>query len=272
VFHDGEPLLVALVDGSGVPVRGATELGEVTPSSFLAEPELDFKGALPQSELVFRPVVPRPGKVICVGLNYAEHAAEAQRSVPDYPALFAKFASTLTGPYDDVTCPPESSAVDYEGELAIVIGKACRRVSSSDIGDVVAGVTVANDVTMRDFQNFTHQWLPGKAWEASTPIGPALVTLDELGDLSDLRLQTSVNGLVVQDTSIGSMVRDVAALISTISVFTALEPGDLILTGTPSGVGFRREPPLLLGPGDRVSVEISGVGRLENRFVADPTG
>lgn len=268
MLHEEEPLVVALIDGQGVPLIGATELGAATPTSFLSSPRLDFGAALAPELLTYRPLVPHPGKVICVGLNYAAHAAEAGSKVPDYPALFAKFPGSLTGPYSDIPCPPESEAIDYEGELAIVIGTRGRRVDAQRALDLVAGVTVANDVTMRDFQNLTAQWLPGKAWDASTPIGPELVTLDEVGDLRALELRTSVNGETVQRASTELMVRDIATLISTISVFTALEPGDLILTGTPEGVGFRRQPPLLLGPGDVVTVEVLGVGRLENHFVA----
>ena len=181
--------------------------------------------------------------------------------------LFTKFANSLTGPFDEIPCPPESSAIDYEGELTVVIGKSARRVSREDALGYVAGITVANDISMRDYQNKTHQWLQGKAWEASTPVGPELVTLDEVGDLSALTLRTTVNGQVVQEASTSLMIFDVPTLISTISEFTTLEPGDLILTGTPSGVGMRREPPLLLGPGDVVSVELDGVGRIQNTCV-----
>ena len=266
VTYEGRPMLVALYGERAVPVGGATELGAATPTAFLLEPALNHAAALPLEELVFRPVVPSPGKIICVGLNYAAHAAEAGREVPGYPSLFTKFASSLAGAYDAIRCPPESTAVDYEGELAVVIGARCRRVPVDSALACVAGVTVANDVTMRDFQNLTSQWLPGKAWDAGTPVGPALVTLDEAGDLGQLELTTRVNGAVVQQASTAQMVRDVADLISTISVFTTLEPGDLILTGTPEGVGFRRDPPLLLGAGDTVSVEVQGVGRIENRF------
>jgi acylpyruvate hydrolase len=268
VLHEGQPLLVALVDGVAFPVRGATELGSRTPLSFLTGAELDRTTSLDPGSLTYRPLVPQPGKIICVGLNYAAHVAESGREETDYPALFTKFSGSLTGPHADIPCPPESQAIDYEGELAVVIGERVRRVGPESALEYVAGVTVANDVSMRDFQNFTSQWLPGKAWEASTPVGPELVTLDEAGDLGRLELQTHVNGQLVQQASTGLMIRDVATLISTISVFITLEPGDLILTGTPSGVGFRREPPLLMKPGDVVTVEIAGVGRTENRFVA----
>jgi acylpyruvate hydrolase len=268
VLHGDEPLAVAIEDEVGVPLRGVTELGRETPLSLLNDPPLDRDGSIPVRELRFRTVVPSPARVICVGLNYVAHAAEAGRDVPDYPVLFTKFASSLTGAYDDLPIPPESTAVDYEGELAVVIGERARRVTAAEALAFVAGVTIANDVTMRDYQNKTHQWLQGKAWDASTPVGPELVTLEEINDLSKLTLRTVVNGETVQEASTGLMIFDIPTLVSVISQFTTLEPGDLILTGTPSGVGFRREPPLLLGDGDVVSVEIEGVGRIESRCVA----
>jgi acylpyruvate hydrolase len=270
VFHEDVPQAVLVEGDRAVPLRGVSELGAHTPNALLADPPLDRGRSLPCEELRFRPVVPAPAKVICVGLNYVAHAAEAGRDVPDYPVLFTKFASTLTGPYDEIPCPPESSAIDYEGELTIVIGAPARRIARADALEVVAGCTVANDVSMRDYQNRTHQWLPGKAWDASTPVGPELVTLDEVGDLSALTLRTTVNGATVQEASTALMIFDVATLVSVVSEFAALAPGDVILTGTPSGVGFRREPPLLLGPGDVVTVEIEGVGRIQNRCVAEP--
>ncbi|MGA9856528.1 MAG: fumarylacetoacetate hydrolase family protein [Solirubrobacteraceae bacterium] len=272
VLHDGTPMAVAIDGEQAIPLSGIAELGTETPASLLREPPLDRAAAVALSEISYRPVVPAPGKVICVGLNYAAHAAEAQRDVPDYPVLFTKFARSLLGPFAEVACPAESTAIDYEGELTVVIGESARRVSPQHALGYVAGATVANDVTMRDFQNRTHQWLQGKAWDDSTPVGPELVTLDEVGDLGALRLRTTVNGETVQDAGTELMLFDVPTLVSVISQFTTLEPGDLILTGTPSGVGFRREPPLLLGPGDVVAVEIDGVGRIENRFVSEPGG
>ena len=269
VLHDGMPMAVAVEPDRAVPLRGISELGAATPSSLLADPPLDHSRAVGLDELTHRPLVPSPGKVICVGLNYVAHAAEAGRDVPEYPVLFTKFADSLCGAFDDIPCPPESTAVDYEGELVAVIGERARRVSRADALGCVAGLTVANDVTMRDYQNRTHQWLPGKAWDRSTPVGPELVTLDDAGELSGLRVRTRVNGETVQDAGTELMIFDLPTLVSTISQFTTLAPGDLILTGTPAGVGFRREPPLLLGDGDVVAVEIDGIGRIENRFVAE---
>jgi acylpyruvate hydrolase len=267
--HEGVEKAVAVDGDRAIPLRGVAELGVDTLEAVLDNPSLDLGAAVPLAELQLRPVIPKPRKVICVGLNYLAHVEEARRERPEHPVLFTKFATSLAGPYDALPCPPESEAIDYEGEIAVVVGRHARRVQAADALDVLAGVCVANDVSMRDFQNRTHQWLQGKAWDHSTPVGPWLVTLDEAGELGDLRLRTTVNGELVQDASSAHMMWGVAELISVISEFCTLEPGDLILTGTPSGVGFRREPPLLLAPGDVVTVELDGIGRLENTMVAD---
>jgi acylpyruvate hydrolase len=268
VIHDGQPLAVAIDGDRATALRGVTEIGRQTPAALLREPPLD-DGSLPLGHLRFRPVVPNPGKVLCIGLNYLAHIQETQRDESDYPVLFTKFASSLTGPYDPVPLPPEAEAVDYEGELVVVIGETTRRVARERALDAVAGYTVGNDVTMRDYQYKTHQWLQGKAWDASTPVGPWMVGADELADPKGLTLRTTVNGAVVQEASTDLMIFDVATLVSVISEFTTLNPGDLIFTGTPSGVGFRRDPQLLLGDGDVVAVEIERVGRIENRMVSE---
>lgn len=267
VTHEGRAFAVKLDGEVAVPLTDISELGRATPSSLLASPPLYDKVTFPVSELRFRPVIPAPSKVLCVGLNYLEHIQETGNQEHQYPVLFPKFASSLVGGYDDVMRPPESSDVDYEGELAVVIGERVRRVSAEAGLAAVAGYTVANDVSMRDYQYKSPQYLQGKAWDSSTPLGPWLVTPDEVGDAGSLMLRTTLNGELVQEASTAQMIFDVGTLIATISEFCTLEPGDVILTGTPSGVGFRRDPPLLLKDGDVVEVEISGVGRLENRVV-----
>jgi acylpyruvate hydrolase len=268
VIHDGRPLAVRVDGDHATALSGVSELGRDTPSSMLREAALEGE-SLSISELRFRPLIPAPGKVFCVGLNYLAHIQETQRDESDYPVLFTKFASSLTGAYDDVPVAPESEAMDYEGELAVVIGEPARRVTREHAMDHVAGYTVANDVTMRDYQFKTHQWVQGKAWDSCTPVGPELVTVDEAGDGTGLTLRTTLNGEVVQESSTDLMIFDVPTLVSTISQFASLAPGDLILTGTPSGVGARREPPLRLGDGDVVVVEIDGLGRIENRMVSE---
>jgi acylpyruvate hydrolase len=269
VVRDGKPAAVAIEDELAIPLTDIAQLGALTPTEVLRDPPLDRDAAFPLAEASLRPVIPAPGKVICVGLNYRAHIEETHREESDYPVLFTKFAGSLTGPYDPIPCPPESEAVDYEGELAVVIGDRARRVGVDRALEYVGGYTVANDVTMRDYQYKTHQWLQGKAWEASTPLGPALVTPDEVPDPGKLTLRTTVNGQPVQEASTQLLIFPVPTLISVISEFTALEPGDVILTGTPAGVGFRREPPLLMGDGDVAVVEIAGIGRIENRFTTE---
>lgn len=263
---DGRPRAVAVADDHAIPLDGIAQLGGHTPSALLADPPLDRDAAvaLDDPALRWRPVVPAPDKVICVGLNYRAHVAESLRDEPEYPVLFTKWASTLAGPYDALAVPPESAKVDYEGELVVVIGQRARRVSRDDALGVVAGYAVANDISMRDFQHKSHQWLQGKAWDASTPVGPWLVTPDEVGDPQALSLRTTVNGETVQEATTDLMIFDVATLVATVSEFATLQPGDLILTGTPGGVGVRRDPPLLLAGGDVVAVEVDGVGRIEN--------
>jgi acylpyruvate hydrolase len=268
VLHDDRPMAVLIDGDQAVPLRGVQELGADTPVSLLRDPPLKPDSAFPATDLRRRPVVPRPGKLLCVGLNYAAHIEETKREHSDYPVLFTKFATTLTGPYDPIPLPPESDEIDYEGELVVVIGERGRRIRHDRALDHVAGYAIANDVSMRDYQYKTHQWLQGKAWDASTPVGPDLVTLDEVN--GPLTLRTFVNGEQTQDASTELLIFDVPTLVSTISEFATLEPGDLILTGTPGGVGYRREPQLLLGDGDVVVVEVDGVGRIENRCVADP--
>jgi acylpyruvate hydrolase len=267
VLHDGTPMAVLLDGEQAIPLRGVSELGAKTPLSLLRDPPLDRQSAFPLQGVKRRAVVPRPGKVICVGLNYAAHIEETKREHSDYPVLFTKFATTLTGPYDEIPLPPESEAIDYEGELVVVIGERGRRVPRQRALDHVAGYAIANDVSMRDYQYKTHQWIQGKAWDASTPVGPDLVTREDINE--PLTLRTFVNGEKTQEASTELLIFDVATLVSTVSEFATIEPGDLILTGTPGGVGYRREPQLLLSPGDVVVVEVEQVGRIENRCVAD---
>jgi len=259
----------ALVEGdSAQPLRGIAELGRGTPSEVLADPPVsDERIAL--EEVTLLPVVPHPGKIICMGLNYREHVAEGVYEVPDYPVLFAKFADSLIAAGEPIILPPESSAVDYEAELALVIGRQARRIRAADALGAVAGYTVANDVTMRDYQYRTHQWLAGKTWACSTPLGPFLVTPDEIGEPHELDIRLDLNGERMQSANTRQLIFDIPTIIATISEFVPLAPGDVILTGTPSGVGYRREPKVLLRDGDRVVVEIERVGRLENPVAAE---
>jgi acylpyruvate hydrolase len=265
----GDRLFAGLVDGDGVqPLRDVAELGAGTPAELLADPPLSDE-RVPLGDVKLRPVVPRPGKVVCMGLNYRAHVNEGVYDEPDYPVLFSKFRETLVAAGDPIFAPPESSAVDYEAELAFVIGRHVRRVSGVAALEAVSGYTIANDVTMRDYQYRTDQWLPGKNWAASTPLGPFLVTPDEVGDPHSLDISLELNGRRMQSGNTGQFIFDIPAIVAAISEFVPLAPGDVVLTGTPSGVGYRREPKVLLRDGDRVVVEIERVGRLENPVVAE---
>jgi acylpyruvate hydrolase len=265
----GDRRFAGLVDGDVVrPLRDVAELGAATPADVLAEPPLTDE-SVPLSDVTLRPVVPRPGKVVCMGLNYRAHVDEGVYEVPDYPVLFSKFAETLVAAGEPILVPPESSAVDYEAELALVIGRPVRRASGTAALDAVGGYTVANDVTMRDYQYRTHQWLAGKNWAASTPLGPFLVTPDEVGDPHALDISLELNGERMQEGNTRQFIFDIPAIVAAISEFVPLAPGDVVLTGTPSGVGYRREPKVLLRDGDRVVIEIERVGRLENPVMAE---
>lgn len=223
--------------------------------------------AHPWGSLDLAPVVPRPGKVVCVGLNYRKHILEMGRDLPEHPTLFAKFADTLTGPYDDLAAPPEDEALDWEAELTVVIGSEVRRADPAQAEAAIAGYTVANDISMRSYQFRTKEWLQGKMWDRSTPVGPVVVTADEWQPGPTVR--AAVNGETMQEASTGDLVHGPVDLVAYVSGLITLRPGDLILTGTPGGVGHARKPPRYLVPGDRVETSIDGIGELRNVIVAD---
>ena len=208
--------------------------------------------------------VPDPGKIICIGLNYRDHAAEAGLALPAEPVVFAKLGNTVNGPYSPVPMPRASEQIDYEGELGVVLGRACRGVKEADALDYVAGYLVVNDVSARDVQSRNGQWVLGKSPDGFAPMGPALVTADEVGDPQELDLRTRVGDEIVQSSSTREMIFPVAALISFLSEFITLRPGDVIATGTPAGVGGARTPPRWLRAGETVRVEIPGLGALAN--------
>ncbi|WP_049730920.1 fumarylacetoacetate hydrolase family protein [Rhizobium ecuadorense] len=215
-------------------------------------------------ELRLGPPITDPQKVLCIGLNYNDHVAETGRALPTHPDIFAKFASSLIGPFDEIACSKITDNLDFEGELAIVIGKECRSVTAEQALEYVAGVTVLNDITARDLQYRGTQWLAGKAVDGSTPVGPAIVTLDEIGDMQNLDIRTRVNGQQVQSSNTHLMIFPIRQLVSYISYFLSLAPGDIITTGTPQGIGAKRQPPMWLKPGDTVEVELEKVGVLRN--------
>jgi acylpyruvate hydrolase len=215
-------------------------------------------------------LLPSPTKVICCGHNYADHIAEMGHEPPLYPTLFAKFADSLCGPTDDIVTDGLSEKVDWEAELAVVVGATISRVDVESARSAIAGYTVANDVSLRDWQRRTPQWLQGKAFDRTTPVGPVLVTRDELDPAAGLRITCAVNDELVQDGNTRTLVFGAAELVSYVSQFTTLRPGDIILTGTPGGVGAARNPPRFLADGDVLTTTIEGIGTLVNRLSTMP--
>ncbi len=209
-----------------------------------------------------------PTDILCIGINYREHAAESNAPIPQNPMLFIKASNTLNNPLDPIPIPRRSSMIDYEGELAVIIGRAAKHVSRAEALDYVFGYCIANDVSARDWQRQKElgggQYARGKSFDGFCPLGPWITTKDEIPDPNALRLKTILNGQVMQDNSTSDMIFDVPALIQSLSSTMTLRPGSILLTGTPQGVGFARTPPVWLKPGDTVAVEIEGLGRLEN--------
>ena len=253
----------------------AVETGHADVGALLAEPdwravaEAADGPAHDRSGLDFAPLVPRPGKIICVGVNYAAHIAEMGREQPAYPTLFAKYAEALIGAYDDVVLPAASEAVDWEAELAVVIGTTVRHADEAAAEAAIAGYTVLNDVSARDWQNRTLQWLQGKTFEATTPLGPELVTSEEAG--SGLDLTCTVDGEVVQSANTADLVFGPAATVAYISTILTLRPGDVIALGTPGGVGHARRPPRYLSAGAVLTTAIAGLGECRNTCVEEKT-
>lgn len=221
--------------------------------------------AAPANAVLFRPVL-EPGAVICVGLNYRTHILEMGRDLPSVPTYFGKLARSLTDPETDVELPKASDKVDYEGELCVVIGSGGRNIPEAKAWDAVAGLTLLNDVSMRDFQKRSIQFLAGKMWEHSTPVGPAMVTPDEFADFAKAEIVTTVNGEERQRAPMSDLVFGVPQLVADLSVIINLQPGDLIATGTPGGVGTAMKPPSFLKPGDVVEISMDPIGTLRNRF------
>ncbi len=217
------------------------------------------------------PVVGQPGKVICIGLNYRDHAIESGAEIPTEPVVFSKFNTTLVGHGDSIRLPSVSNEVDYEAELVVVIGKQAKHVDAQNAMDFIFGYTCGHDVSARDWQKGRPggQWLLGKTFDTFAPTGPCLVTTNEVPDPSNLSVRMHLNGEVVQDSSTAQLIFDIPTLIEHLTKIVTLLPGDLIFTGTPPGVGAARKPPVFLQPGDECKVEIEGIGTLANRCIAD---
>jgi acylpyruvate hydrolase len=271
------PLSVDLADTISSPhdIERARRIAEWAENSG-AKPTLRDAGvlsALDDVQLV--PPILAPGKIICLGRNYADHAAEAKMDLPAAPELFAKFSNSLIGAGEEILLPPVSNAVDYEAELAYVIGKRAKFVGEADALDYVLGYTIVNDVSVRDYQMQTSQWLAGKTMDRTTPIGPWIVTRDEIPDPQALEIRLDINGETMQAANTAEMLFSVAESLSFISSVLTLEPGDIISTGTPDGVGFTREPPRYLRDGEVVNVHVAGIGTLSNpvtTYAGDTTG
>jgi 2-keto-4-pentenoate hydratase/2-oxohepta-3-ene-1,7-dioic acid hydratase in catechol pathway len=217
------------------------------------------------ASLVRHEPVSDPQKVVCVGLNYADHAEEGDNPIPNEPVLFSKFPTAITGPGDDVVWDPDyTTQVDYEAELVVVVGREARNVEAEEAREYVAGITVGNDVSARDLQHGDGQWVRGKSLDTFAPTGPELVTLDEVGDPHDLAIWTEVDGERLQESTTANLIFGIDELVSFCSRAFTLSPGDLLFTGTPPGVGVYREPQRLLGDGDTVTVGVEGVGELTN--------
>ncbi len=224
---------------------------------------------LSEDEIYFAPCVANPEKIICIGLNYKKHAEEAGATLPDTPVLFSKFNNALAAHTEDVPLPSNAVQYDYEVELGVVIGKECRYVSEEEALDYVFGYCTINDMSVRDLQMLTSQWLLGKTMDKGLPIGPYLVTADEVGDPHNLQLTTHVNGELRQNSNTADLAFNINKIISYISQYFTLRPGDVISTGTPEGVILGMSPQVWLKPGDEVTVEIEGLGKCVNRMVAE---
>jgi 2-keto-4-pentenoate hydratase/2-oxohepta-3-ene-1,7-dioic acid hydratase in catechol pathway len=210
------------------------------------------------------PVIPNPSKIFCIGLNYKTHVAETKRADSDYPAIFTRFADSLTAHNAPLPHPKETKRFDFEGELAVIIGKGGRNITQAQALDHIAGYACFNDGTARDWQRHTHQWIPGKNFPSTGPLGPFMATSKEIPDVNQLTLESRLNGEVMQHASVADLIYTLPVIIEYLSGFTNLSPGDVIATGTPGGVGDRREPPVYMKAGDVIEIEITGLGTLRN--------
>ncbi len=261
-----------IVDGDELIHVGATEPVALLAAGgdALLTSAHDDRTRHPIAEVELLAPVPNPRKFLAIGINYADHIRETGREAPTFPVFFNKQVTCVAGPHESIQVPRVSSDVDFEGELGIVIGRRCRHVPVERAHEVIAGFLVVNDVTVRDWQYRSPTWTLGKSFDTHGPIGPWITTPDEIGDPQDLRIRTTLNGETMQDESTAEMIFGCAEQIATLSTAFTLEPGDLISTGTPAGVGVARQPPVFLRAGDTVRVEIDGLGAIENPVVDEP--
>ena len=279
-LHDGRPRIGVETNAGIVDVRAAEPALPATMVEVLAGGDdalarVRSVSASARSEHVYQranvtllPPIPNPAKIVCIGLNYRDHAAEVKMPLPEHVTVFAKWNNTLIGDGADIVIPRESHRVDYEAELAFVVGTRCRNVPEARAYGVIVGYTCFNDVSVRDYQMRTSQWTMGKVFDTHGPCGPVLVTKDEIPDPGNLRIRTMIGDETLQDSSTSQLMFSVPRLVAELTMVMTLEPGDIVATGTPAGVGTSREPKRWIRPGERVRVEIESIGTLENRAVA----
>ncbi len=275
--RDGVASWGAVVDGKVVDLQAACGGRAATLAAALRRLSLDeiegfAAGAAPccgLDEIEFLPVITDPTKIFCVGLNYEEHRVEANRPKVGSPTLFVRFSNSQTGHLQPLVLPAESGNFDYEGEIAVIIGRTGRRIAEQDAWEHIAGYAPYNDGSVRDWQSHTSQWTPGKNFVATAGFGPWMATRGEIADGQVLELTTRLNGEVMQHAKTDQLIFAIPRLISYISTFTQLEPGDVIVTGTPGGVGFKRVPPVYMQDGDKVEIEVGGIGTLVNTVRAE---
>jgi 2-keto-4-pentenoate hydratase/2-oxohepta-3-ene-1,7-dioic acid hydratase in catechol pathway len=255
----GFPTLLQLIQGGTEALQRAKDWLRKAPAD----------AAVPLAQARLLAPLPRPPKIICIGLNYRDHALECNAEIPKVPTIFSKYTTAIIGPGDAIILPKHSKEPDYEAEFAVVIGKGGRYIAKDRWQEHVFGYTNLNDVSARDFQSATSQWVIGKTFDTFAPIGPAIVTADEIPDPHALDIQMIINGEVLQSSNTSQMVFRIADLIEHISSVFTLEPGDIISTGTPAGVGEAKKPPRWLRPGDKVVVRISGIPELSNEVRAE---
>ncbi len=271
VKRDGREVIVDLLAADAslpASIRALLEAGPPALQKAEAAAE-EATGYLELSAIKLAAPIPNPDKILCIGLNYADHAAESGQPLPDYPIVFSKYSNTVIGSGDAIVLPKVTDQVDYEAELGFVIGKRARHVSEADALEYVAGYLNVNDVSARDYQTRTSQWTMGKSFDTFAPMGPALVTADELPDPHNLAIRLWIGADTLQDSSTSQLIFSVPQLLADISQVMTLQPGDIVSTGTPPGVGAARRPPRWLKPGETVNMEIEGLGVLSNPVVAE---
>jgi 2-keto-4-pentenoate hydratase/2-oxohepta-3-ene-1,7-dioic acid hydratase in catechol pathway len=251
----------------GVPdLRAALATDKIATAAAAAR---DQAPGISLAEITWRPVIPNPDKTVCVGLNYKAHVREVGREIEDQPVLFLRLPSSQVAHLQPMVRPRVSEQFDYEGELAVIIGRAGRHIPPAEAFAYIAGYSIFNDGSVRNWQRHTHQYTPGKNFASSGAFGPWMITADEIPDPRKLRLTTRLNGVLVQETLVDDLLFTIEHIVSYISTFSPLVPGDVIVTGTPSGVGAARKPPLWMKPGDTIEVSIDGIGTLRNPIIQE---